>query len=74
MKNKLYILIVLFLFIGFSCFASNEYVDSFIEKIMYLKDWVMEGNIKTEFEREVESLKSELPGLIVKIKGLLPQK
>lgn len=72
MNNKLIILIILFLFVGLSCYASNDYIDSFIEKIMYLKDWIMQGNIKAEFEREVESLKAELPGLIVKIKGLLP--
>jgi len=75
MNNKLFVIIFVFLFVSLSCYASNEYVDSFIEKIMYLKDWFLKvDNVKEEFEREIEELKGELPGLIIKIKGLLPDK
>ena len=75
MNNKLFILIILFLFVGLSCYASDGFIDSFVNKIMYLKDWMMnEQNIKAEFNKELTELKIEIPQLWVKIKGLLPSK
>jgi hypothetical protein len=73
--NKLFVIIVLFLFIGFLCHASNGTIDSFVNKIIYLKDWVLDlNNIKQEFNKELGELKIEIPQLIVNIKGLLPSK
>ncbi|MDD3292854.1 MAG: hypothetical protein PHI45_00795 [Candidatus Pacebacteria bacterium] len=72
--NKLFIVIILMLFVGFSCYASDGFIDSFINKIMYLKDWFMNGEFKQEFNKELEEIKAEIPGLIAKAKELLPQK
>lgn len=73
--NKLFIIIILFLFIGFYCYASDGIIDSFISKIMNLKDWIMnQENIKVEFNKELNELKIEIPQLWVKLKALLPSK
>lgn len=81
MKNKLFIFIVLFLFVGFSCYASDGFFDSFKDKIIYLKNWMMdEQNIKAEFNKELGELKIEttqlikieIPQLWVKLKAILP--
>jgi len=79
--KKLFAIIVLFLFIGFYCYASDGIIDSFINKIVYLKNWMTnEQNIKAEFNKELGELKIEtsqlvktvIPQLWVKIKALLP--
>jgi hypothetical protein len=81
--NKLFVIIVLFLFIGFYCYASNGVIDSFVNKIVYLKDWMMtSGNINAEFNKELDELKTDtsqliktdIPQLWAKIKALLPSK
>lgn len=73
MNKKILIIIVLLLSFSF-CYASEGLLDSFMEKITYLKDWFLEGHFIEEFYRELEELKSELPQLLIKIKDLLPQK
>jgi hypothetical protein len=79
--KKLFAIIVLFLFIGFYCYASDGIIDSFVNKIVYLKNWMTnEQNIKAEFNKELGELKIEtsqlvktvIPQLWVKLKALLP--
>ncbi len=72
--KKLFIVIVLMLFVGFYCYASDGFIDSFVDKIIYLKDWFINGDFKQEFNRELDEVKVEIPGLIAKAKELLPQK
>ncbi|MDD5098551.1 MAG: hypothetical protein PHD31_02445 [Candidatus Pacebacteria bacterium] len=79
--KKLFTIIVLFLFIGFYCYASDGIIDFFVNKIIYLKNWMTnEQNIKAEFNKELGELKIEtsqlvktgIPQLWIKIKALLP--
>jgi hypothetical protein len=71
--NKLLIIIFFFLFLGSICFAfdGSLFIDSFLSKIFYLKDWIMGDGITQEFFKELNELKSEIPYLWIKIKELL---
>ncbi len=73
MNNKLFIIIFLLFFASF-CYASEGFIDSFMDKIIYLKEWFLGGDFIQEFYRELEELKGELPELLNRVKELLPQK
>jgi len=75
--NKLFVIVLLFIFVGLTCSASSGFDWSFIgslkDRIMYLKDWFLSDGAREEFRRELSGLKQETPLLFreiwTKIKG-----
>lgn len=62
--NKHLVIILIFAFIALPCFAGFTE-----EKMIFLKDWFLNGGIKEEFKKEVLALKTEFPLLIQEVWG-----
>ncbi|GEM_PF-3522802 len=75
--NKLFVIVLVLVFVGLTCFAGNgldrSFVDFFKDRATYLKEWFLGNGAKEELKRELSGLKEEIPLLIreiwAKIKG-----
>ncbi|MDD5696808.1 MAG: hypothetical protein PHO90_02435 [Candidatus Pacebacteria bacterium] len=69
--NKLFVIVLVLVFFGLTCFAGNgfdwSFLDSLKERMLYLKDWFLSGAIKEEFKRELLGLKEEIPLLFQQV-------
>ena len=73
----MFVIVLVLVFVGLTCSASSgfdwSFIDSFKDRIIYLKDWFLSNGAREEFRRELSGLKQEIPLLFreiwMKIKG-----